>query len=350
MRVNTFTFGLLLTCAFASVTVATSVDDVTQMLNGLATNVQGTIDTASIASCGSESIFAAFEAGFLPIMDEVASCNPLDFSDIASKVSALIKTVPDTSKECAKNNADAKKLLTGLGINGLTPDQIKSKITTYVMDNLLSICGTFGDLDSKLKSGDFVGFGTEAGKIALEIFQSSSAEEIAQNIIFALMSAHKTPKVFVEFLADSSSLTQMLEGFVSQTSAAGTDVSTMVACVDNTLASSLVDVLTQVSGLVASANPDSFNKASQIFKDFASTVTQAQIQCILGDANFQKISKSVGIDAKTAPATLMKVIGYFLTNIVEIIAVAKEINTDLTTKDFNKAGVVAALELLRMIA
>eukprot|EP00331_Platyophrya_macrostoma_P026524 CAMPEP_0176436494 /NCGR_PEP_ID=MMETSP0127-20121128/18005_1 /TAXON_ID=938130 /ORGANISM="Platyophrya macrostoma, Strain WH" /LENGTH=45 /DNA_ID= /DNA_START= /DNA_END= /DNA_ORIENTATION= len=45
MRVNTFTLGLLLTCAFASLTVATSVDDITKMLNGLATNVQGTIDT-----------------------------------------------------------------------------------------------------------------------------------------------------------------------------------------------------------------------------------------------------------------------------------------------------------------
>ena len=188
MRVSKFTLTVLLACIWLGAQAdflpvrdsvsGSSKDHLTQILNGIATNIKDGVDVASLISCGDDFSFSAIEAALYPIMDEFALCAPSNYDDIGRKIIALVKSIPTAQQQCVIQNPESQKLLKGLGLLGLTPAEIKSKITYGYYYRLWSACGLIGGVAQSLKSSDFQGFGTSLGNLAVDIFKPSSQKQL----------------------------------------------------------------------------------------------------------------------------------------------------------------------------
>jgi hypothetical protein len=326
-------------------TLRASKDHFTQMLTGIASNVQDTVDVNSIASCSDEPTYVTIEAALLPIIDEAASCDPTKLDDIGQKVTALVNGLPDSAKQCLNTNTEGQKLLNGLGILGLTPAQIQSKVTNYVLSHVFSLCGTVGNLNKKLKAGDFNGFGTDVGKIALDIFKNSakSNKQIAQEAVFALLISDKTK---VKALDSFSALL----GGVASVVAKGADTQTTAKCTDEPTAG---NVISTIADLIKKGSTCDLTKASELAtkaKALVDSIPAGHKQCFNNDSGAKKIASGLGIAGASMDKIVQKVLVYAIGHFSDICNSVKVLDSDASSSNWNQFGVDSAKLLQRMLA
>ena len=79
-------------------------------------------------------------------MKEASACNPFDVSKIESQVKTLIASITDTEKACVNKTTAAVDLIKDYGLTGADPSKIEQEIVSYVIDHILTICGTIGNI------------------------------------------------------------------------------------------------------------------------------------------------------------------------------------------------------------
>jgi len=352
MKVSLFAFGVLLACvctiSYADdyvdflASLKTHTDHFTQMLTGIASNVQEAVDVGSIITCSDEPTYTTIESALLPLIDEAASCDPTKFDDITKKATALVNSIPDTAKQCLDQNPEGKKLLSGLGISGLTPAQIQTKITDYVMSHILSVCSTLDGLNKKLKNSDFQGFGSDVGKLAVAILRSSNHKKVAQDFVFALMVTDKLKLKAVDTLAD------LLGGLASVTSAKGADVKTTAKCTDESTAGNILSTLTDLIGKSSTCDLSKATEIAQKAKALVDGIPDTQKQCFNNDPAAKKIAGAFGITGSTIEKLIPKVIAYAIGHFSEVCNTLKVLNSDITGGNWNQFGVDSGKLLVKI--
>ena len=318
-------------------------DNIAQILTGVNSNIQDQADVNSIVSCGSETTYTAIDAAILPIMDEAASCDPTKMDDIAAKVNTLIQAVPASEQQCFSSNADVQKLLKGLGVAGLSPSDIKSKVTSYVLSHILSICGTIDGLNKKIKGGDYLGFGTDAGKLVVNVFKLSTNQKIAREITFALMMVSKLQ-------ANLDGFADLLGGFASATSAKGADTKTTAKCTDEATAGTL---LTAIADLTKTASTCDLTKVTDLVtkaKAVVDAVPAAHKQCFAADPAIKQIGTALGVVGAKPDQLVQKVLTYAIGHFSEVCSTIKTLDTDASGAAWNQYGADAGALAVKILA
>ena len=352
MKVSIFALGVLFACVctvayaqddFEFLNVKTSKDHLTQVLTGINSNLQDKADVNSIMACGSETSFATIETTLLPLMDEAAKCDPTKIDDIANKVQTLIKTIPASEQQCIQTNPEGQKLLKGLGVLGLTPSEIKTKVASYVLSHILSVCGNLDSLNKKLKGGDFLGFGTDAGKLVVNIFKLSTSKKVAREITFALMMAGKLQ-------ANLDSFADLLGGFASATSAKGADTKTTAKCTDEATAGTL---LTAIADLTKTASTCDLTKAAELAtkaKAVVDAIPAAHKQCFAADPAIKQIGTALGVVGAKPDQLVQKVLTYAIGHFSEVCSTIKTLDTDASGAAWNQYGADAGALAVKILA
>jgi len=322
--------------------LGTHKDHFTQIMTGIASNVQEAVDVGSLINCSDEPTYTTIEAALLPLIDEAASCDPTKYDDISQKAAALVNSIPDTAVQCISQNPESQKLISGLGISGLTPDQIQTKITNYVLSHILSICSTLDRLNKQLKNSDFQGFGTDVGKLVVDIFKSSNHKKVAQDFVFALMVTDKLKLKAVDTLAD------LLGGLASVTTAKGADVKTTAKCTDEPTAGNILSTLADLIGKSSTCDLSKATEIAQKAKALVDGIPDTQKQCLNNDPAAKQIVGAFGIAGSSIDKLMPKIVSYAIGHFSEVCNTLKVLNSDATGGNWNQFGVDAGKLIVKI--
>jgi hypothetical protein len=320
--------------------VGANRDHFTQMLVGLTSKVKTPINVKSLISCGSESTFKSTEPLLLSIIDEAALCDVTKLNDILSKMIYLVTSVPAAEAQCVSKNPETKKLMSGFGISGLTPEEIRAKVTKYFTSHSLLICNMFDGLNKKLKNSDFKGFGADVGKMMLEIFKNSNQEEDLQDVILELLGINRLESKSMDTVAE------VLGGLASVTSAKGADVKTTVKCTDEATSKKFLSTL---SDLISQASDCDLTKMAGIISEVYALINdfpESQQPCFKKDPAANQIFSALGIYDLTLDKLVAKVVAYAISHFSDSCNTVKALNRDITNANWKQLGADSGTLLL----
>jgi hypothetical protein len=306
-------------------------DHFTDMLIGITSNVKSHIDANSLMKCGSESTFKSSEPLLLSIIDEAALCDVTKLSEITNKMIYLITSIPPSEAQCVAKHPETNKLLSAFGVSGLKPEQIREKITKYFMAHSLTICKTLGDLNKKLKSSDFKGFGAEFGKIVADIFKQKEQEEEFLSLIREFLEFDNLKSKSMDKVSD------ILGGLASATSAK-VDVKTTMKCTDEPTSQNFV---TTFSDLIHQASACDLTKMAGIIREVQALITgfpESQQACFKKDPGAIQIFSALGIHDITLDKLIAKVVAYAISHFSDSCNTVKALDSDITQSNWKKLG------------